>query len=161
MNFTGATHDLVAFGATCLAELLEHGVLPIPCHIVGKGTYIGSNYLLVPVASVHAPRGSSEDAYIYFQSSARMHVEQAFGQLFSRSRVLGSKICFSLRVTIKLIEAAMSMHNFLKNENDVELGQFVSVTEQKEADNKIHALFPYRMQGATSNEKIFGTERRS
>lgn len=106
---------------------------------MGNDPDIGSNYMLLPIASVHAPEGSPEDAYNYFESSARMHVEQACGQLLIRWRVLGSWLRSSLRATIKLIEAAMSLRNFCINANYIELGQFVPATEQKEADGMVHA----------------------
>lgn len=92
--------------------------------------------MLVPIASVQEPAGSPEDAHNYFQSFARMHVEKAFGPQLSKRLALRSRLGVSLRNTIKLNEWTMALHNFFKDGNDVEFGQFLSVTEQKEADDR-------------------------
>ena len=56
------------------------------------------------------------DAYNFFQSSLRMQVEQAFGYLVNKWRIL-RQMDFSLEVSIEIIIVTMKLHNFCINQN--------------------------------------------
>eukprot|EP00171_Calliarthron_tuberculosum_P003357 IDg3357t1 len=114
INCVGSTHDSIAFSATKLVDELEDKLIPVPYHLVDDDAYTCSNYMLVPVSAIRAPPGSAADAYNFFQSSLRIHVDQAFGQLLTRWRLLGSRLSFSLRSTVHIIECTMALHNFCK-----------------------------------------------
>lgn len=59
--------------------------------------------------------GSNEDDYNYFHSSCRIYVECAFGEIDSRWGIFWRPLRFSLDHNIKIIEAALKLHNFILN----------------------------------------------
>lgn len=143
----GSTHDSLAFGVSKLAAELEAGALPMPYHIVGDDAYSCTDYLLTPVPSRLAPPGSPSDAYNFFQSSLRMHVEQAFGQLLTRWRLLGSRLRFNLQLNVNIILAAMALHNFCADVRDIDLYCFTSPEERLAATELTSAWMSDHSQG--------------
>lgn len=71
----GPTHDSVAFNVSSYDEKLRKGQLPPGYWIAGDDAYVCDEYIITPLpASVCTPR-SVEDAFNFFQSSHRMHIE--------------------------------------------------------------------------------------
>eukprot|EP00171_Calliarthron_tuberculosum_P012339 IDg12339t1 len=138
INCVGSTHDSIVFSATKLVYELEDKLIPVPYHLVGDDAYTCSNYMLVPVPAMRAPRGSVADAYNFFQCPLRIHVEKAFGQLLTRWRLLGSHPSFSLRSTVRIIETAMALHNFCKDVNDVHLRDDATAAELAEVHHLVN-----------------------
>ena len=59
-----------------------------------------------------APAGTPEDAFNFYLSSLRVHVEQSFGQLLARWRLLGMRMCSTVELNARLIHAATILHNY-------------------------------------------------
>jgi hypothetical protein len=55
---------------------------------------------------------TGSDAFNFFHSSLRMHVEQAFGILVQRFVILWQKLTFSLPACILVLSACFRLHNF-------------------------------------------------
>ena len=72
---TGSTNDELAFSISRLAQALETGLLPSSFYLVGDEAYACSSFLLTPVSGRTIIRGGPVDAYNFFQSSMRTHVE--------------------------------------------------------------------------------------
>ena len=108
----GSTYDSLAFSRSSLASELANGLLPEPFYIVDDDAYNALDYLLTPISPRLAGPNSPEDAYNFFQSSLRMHVEQAFGQLMARWRLLGMSLKYSIHLNGAIFQAAMALHNF-------------------------------------------------
>jgi hypothetical protein len=70
----GSSHDSTAFYVTPLYQKITKGKLPFPYYIVADDAYEHSNSLLTPIPG----RGltPSDDAYNYWLSSSRTHIEQ-------------------------------------------------------------------------------------
>lgn len=75
----GSAHDSLAFSSSALALQLEGSILPLPFYMVRGDAYDLKDYLLTPILSYMARPNIPQDAYNYFQSSLRLHVEKAFG----------------------------------------------------------------------------------
>ena len=57
--------------------------LPGRFYLIGDAAYPSSNKVLVPFPGSLMPDQPHKDAFNYFQSSARMAIEQAFGIMVS------------------------------------------------------------------------------
>ena len=66
--------------------------------------------LITPVPSSHA--SSEENAFNFFHSSLRMHVEQAFGMLTAKWGIFQKPLGFPMRESSRIIAVAMKLHNF-------------------------------------------------
>jgi hypothetical protein len=61
---------------------------------------------------LHDHLGVSSDAFNFYQSSLRMHVEQAFGMLVQRFGITWRKLTFSLPTSTLVLSAWFFLHNF-------------------------------------------------
>ena len=102
--------------------LYEHGL-----YILGDSAYTLESFLLCPYLQPH-PK-SSEDAFNFHHSSARITAECAFGEIDLRWGILWKRLMCSLEHSALIIEGAMCLHNYLvdyresnkeKNEWDVD-----------------------------------------
>ncbi|CAN0420662.1 unnamed protein product, partial [Pylaiella littoralis] len=79
MNCPGSQNDRTAFKHSGFDNLID--TLPDGCFIVGDAAYPPSHRVLVPYPGTAISR--SQDAYNFYQSQARISIEQAFGILVS------------------------------------------------------------------------------
>jgi hypothetical protein len=117
----GATLDSLAFSLSVLWEVLENSALPVGYWIAGDEAYTYSDYLLTPWPSSVAKTDVAKDAFNFYQSSLRIHIEQAFGQLVRRFGILSKPIQFSIYSALAIVHACMCIHIFIiyqRNAND-------------------------------------------
>jgi DDE superfamily endonuclease len=78
----GSTHDAIACRVSSLAALLDSGELAPKYWVAADDAYVCGRSILTP----HSIRNLSvaNDCYNFYQSSARIRIEQAFGQLVGR-----------------------------------------------------------------------------
>lgn len=115
--FTGATHDSLAFSISGLRRELEKGIINSVFYIIGDEAYLCTNYLITPVPMSFA--GNKEDIFNHFSSSLPLHIEQAFGTLFARWRILKGGLNFSAGKSTDIVCLCMKLHNCII-ENDRE-----------------------------------------
>jgi hypothetical protein len=81
----GGTHDGLAFRLSSLREAMSQGYLPAQYFLVGDAAYSGQAAQLVTPYSVRKNKlPIEEDAFNFYQSSHRVVIERAFGQLVGR-----------------------------------------------------------------------------
>ena len=108
---TGATHDALAYSVSGLKREIDKGALFGIFYIVGDEAYTLSNSLITPCPKSNAD--VDQDNFNFFQSSMRMHIEQAFGMLVSRWRILRGGLQYSVAISTKIICLLMKLHNFI------------------------------------------------
>ena len=113
---TGSTHDSVALEISNLGSFLRAGKLPDVFWIAGDNAYAVSETVLTPFGRSYARPGSYEDAFNYFLSSMRVHVEQAFGILCARFKILESPLAYEFVNNLATIEALLLLHNWCLDE---------------------------------------------
>lgn len=79
MNCPGSCNDRTAFKHSGFGKVLHK--LPPCCYIVGDAAYPASDRILVPYPGTSLTR--SQDSYNFYQSQARISIEQAFGIMAS------------------------------------------------------------------------------
>ena len=134
----GSTHDSLAFSASSLSSELANGLLPKPFYIVEDDSYTASDYLLTPISPRLAQTDSLEDAYNFFQSSLRMHVEQALAQSMSHRRLLGMSLKHSIHFNGAIVQAAMALHNFRIKQQDANIDVAIDTADKNEVESLIH-----------------------
>jgi DDE superfamily endonuclease len=116
----GSTRDSLAFALSSLYTFLEEGGLP-PCYwIAGDSAYTCTEYLLTPYskAALLLPGSeTSRDAYNFYHSSHRVHIEQAFGLLVRRFGIFWRPLAFDLPRYGVFVGVAMGLHNWCINHN--------------------------------------------
>lgn len=114
---TGSTHDSLAFSVSGLKREIDKGILGTCYYIVGDEAYSCTEHIITPFSKSGAD--TDQDNFNFFLSSLRMHVEQAFGMLVARWRILRGGLEFSVNKSTNLICLLMKLHNFVL-ENDRE-----------------------------------------
>ena len=110
----GASHDSSAWNETKLMELMEELKPKLKEHgffIVGDSAYPLSVYLQVPYPK--AKPSTPEDAFNFWLSNSRIHIECTFGELIMRFGLFWRTLRFDLDVCAKVVRAAAKLHNFL------------------------------------------------
>ena len=77
--------------------------------IAGDEAYVCSNHLLAPIPGSLAT--DAEDAFHFYHSSLRMHVEQAFGIFVKKFKIL-KRLEFPVADYATVIVLKMKLHNF-------------------------------------------------
>jgi DDE superfamily endonuclease len=88
MKFVGSAHDRISFAVSELYARLSSGDLPNGFSIAGDEAYECNNNVLTPWPSSNLD--DAKDAFNFYQSSLRMHIEQCFGQVVARFRICGA-----------------------------------------------------------------------
>jgi len=84
----GPTHDSVAFEVSSFAENLRNGLLPNGYWIAADDAYVSDETIITPLPISQSATGTHGDAFNFYQSSLRMHIEQAFGIMMARWGIL-------------------------------------------------------------------------
>ncbi|CAN0370138.1 unnamed protein product, partial [Ectocarpus sp. 12 AP-2014] len=110
MNCPGSQNDRTAFKHSGFDALLSK--MPPDCFIVGDAAYPASNRVLVPYPGTALTR--SQDAYNFYQSQARISIEQAFGILVKTWGILWKPLAIRLDRVGHVMNAIVRLHNFLR-----------------------------------------------
>lgn len=119
----GSTHDSVAFAMSSLWRSLQSARLPAGFWLAGDAAYICSEYLLTPhskSALGEEAHRVSREAFNFFQSSHRVHIEQAFGMLVARWGILWRPLSVAFSRSALIVAVAMRLHNFCREHDSEE-----------------------------------------
>ena len=111
----GKTHDSVAYmkapGLREFIESLDTGRF----FVVGDAAYIVTNKLLTPFKGSQR-ENRDRDAFNFFLSQLRIKIEQAFGMMVEKWRILKRPFTRNIGVAANIIMACARLHNFCINE---------------------------------------------
>ena len=129
---TGSTHDALAFSTSALSNALADVLLPRSFYLVGDEAYACALYLLTPVSACAAKLNTAANAYNYFQSSLHVHIEQSFGLLIARWRLLGTDLRYNMDLNARLIIVSMCLHNYCIDTAEKAIHDFITAEEEEE-----------------------------
>ena len=89
---------------------VEEGVLGEYFSIVGDEAYTISVYIIVPFPA--SKLTEDKDNFNFYLSSLRIHIEQTFGILVARWRILRDHLDLSLEHCTSIMSVCMKLHNF-------------------------------------------------
>ena len=110
----GSAHDSKVFKSS---ELYQHLMLisddlhEKELYLVGDSAYALRGFIMVPIDN--AKPGTQEDAFNYFLSSQRIHVECAFGEIDRRFGIFWKPLEGKLANHQYTIDACMRLHNYI------------------------------------------------
>jgi len=121
----GSSHDSSALAMSSLADLLKKndGGIKEKYWIAGDAAYVCTNRLLTPWPGKNLP--VSKDCFNYWQSSARIHIEQAFGILVARWGIFWRPMRVRLFKASRIVMVCCKLHNFI-----IDNSQTVTVPRQ-------------------------------
>jgi len=116
----GACHDSTAFAGTHLGQILLDSTHELTVALINAGhclvadeAYAASEVLAVPWPG--SGRGDQwKDSYNFYQSSSRIHIEQAFGMLSWRWGVFWRTLRVPFAKRPSLVRACFRLHNFCR-----------------------------------------------
>jgi hypothetical protein len=136
----GSCHDSVAFTDTKLYDLLSRKQKFLHDNrffLVGDSAYNMESFLLVPYDK--PPPRSSEDTYNFYHSSARIHIECAFGEIVMRFGLLWRTLRFDIAFVGQILNAACLLHNFIVDERLLNNGNGDNYASPALADDTVVA----------------------
>jgi len=96
--------------------------------IAGDEAYVCTELLITPFPASQADEW--EDSFNFYHSSLRMHVEQAFGMMVARWRILREGLEFSVERDARIICLAAKLHNFCIEQNSEPFTTVLSSSEE-------------------------------
>jgi DDE superfamily endonuclease len=112
----GSSHDIMALEMSSLGRLLKRSDgIPEGHWIAGDEAYTCTNRLLTPWPG----RGmdASRDCFNYWLSSARIHIEKAFGMLVGRWGILWRPMRLRVAKASQVALVCCKLHNFIIDHN--------------------------------------------
>ena len=125
----GCTHDSVAHALSAFGDYIESGDVPYEFWVAGDEAYKCTEYVITPFPHSQVQRLSFEEAFNFFQSSHRIHVEQAFGVIIRRWEMLEVGLNFNLKNTTPIIKTIFLLHNFCCEESEFTARKPASLAE--------------------------------
>ena len=89
---------------------VQDGLLGEYFWVVGDDAYPVSESIIVPYHS--STLTEDQDNFNFYFSSLRIHIEQAFGILVARCRILRDRLDFGLEHCTAIMSVAMKLHNY-------------------------------------------------
>lgn len=112
----GSVHDAAVFRDSRIFEMFGISNLSTNYHIIADGAFPLLKWLMKPYTKKEL--NATEINFNYRLSSARMTVENAFGRLKGRWRILSKRMDFSLSHCKNIIKACLILHNLCEINND-------------------------------------------
>jgi DDE superfamily endonuclease len=127
----GSTHDSSAYAMSSLFTTLSSGALPRGYWVAGDEAYVCGEGLITP----HSCRqlNEAQDCFNYWQSSARIHIEQEFGILVGRCGILWRPLRTSVAKSTLIIVTLAKIHNFI-----IDSGGMLTVPRASDFDCASH-----------------------
>lgn len=127
----GSTHDAMAHAVSSLGMYLSEVGLPEAFWIAGDEAYTCNENLITPYPASQS--GPEERNFNFFLSVHRVHIEQAFGQLVARWRILRDGLEYSLSRNARIICLCMKLHNFCIDNDERQFSSTLSNIEKAKA----------------------------
>jgi hypothetical protein len=109
----GGTNDVHAFAKTKLKQLVDD--LPVGKYILADNAYVPTEHLLTPFSG--SQKSIPElDSFNFYLSQLRIKIEQAFGLMTTKWRILRRPLQVKLKNVGTIIMAISRLHNFVISE---------------------------------------------
>lgn len=113
----GSCNDASIFNYSKLKELIQKDDVDQKFHIIGDGAFPLMECLMKPYL-IHAQMPEKEKNFNKRLSRARVAVEDAFGRLKGRWRILIKQSEFDVENTINIIQSCIYLHNLCEQKKD-------------------------------------------
>jgi hypothetical protein len=108
-NFSGSTHDALAWQMCSFKKLLDDGRLDPRYFVIGDEAFPCTNQMVSPWPGRGI--GRWKDSFNYWLSHSRQCIERAFGMLVKRWGIFWRKFLFSQERWSMVIITCMKLHN--------------------------------------------------
>jgi hypothetical protein len=118
-QWSGGTHDCLAWEGSFMKRVLDEGRLPDKYFVIGDEAFVNTPQFLVPWSG--RGLGPWKDAFNYFLSFARQCIERAFGLLTKRWGVFWRRLECAMERWGLVCNVAAKLHNFCIDEGEVDV----------------------------------------
>jgi len=115
-NFTGSTHDSIAWNLTALSDAIDNGRLPPQFYLIGDEAFSNTDQMLSPWPG--RGLGRWKDSFNYWLSHSRQCVERGFGMLVMRWGIFWRKLTCDFERWTLVISVCMKLHNYCIDRGD-------------------------------------------
>lgn len=139
IGFPGKCHDAGIFQTSELKAHIENGKIPKEYHLIGDGAFPLTVNMMKPFPGNNLE--PEQRQFNYRLSRARMTVENTFGRLKARWRILIKFSEMDFKKTVMMITTCCILHNMCENEDSVvykdwldEVAEFDNVYSQPDQE---------------------------
>ncbi|XP_030757991.1 putative nuclease HARBI1 [Sitophilus oryzae] len=121
IGYPGSTHDARVFRNSDLGQMIEENpnmLFPANSHILRDSAYKNTNYVLTPYRD-NGHLTQIQKNYNFKHSSTRVCIEQSFGLLKGRFRILKHVNIYRTELIPPLVLACCVLHNICMQKNDM------------------------------------------
>lgn len=138
-GWAGATHDSRILRNSPFYNLFNNNILPRPprTYILGDGGYANNNWLLAPYKD-NGHLTNIQNHYNYKHSATRIKIEQAFGLLKSRWRILRNPIEVDVEIVPHIVTCCCILHNICEERKEL-IDQFDIIPDSGLISNGIQS----------------------
>lgn len=135
MGWPGRSHDAAVWKSSALGLKFENGEINIPpeSHLLEDSAYPLRTYLLTPYRD-NGFLSPTQKKYNYYHSSTRVCIEQAFGILKGKFRILKFLHIYNIQEGKRIVNACIVLHNFIINNEKLDLEE---IDNEDEIDNEV------------------------
>jgi hypothetical protein len=140
----GSTPDGIAWNSSILGLRLCREALTAGFRIAGDAAHPCRTGIITPWTAgqlLDDEFGVSREAYNFYRSNLRMHVEQAFGILVQRFVTLWRKLMCSLPAKVLVLSACFRLHNFCIEHGEATTGAVLGPQERSVSDAAFQQWF--------------------
>jgi len=112
----GGANDIAAFRKTQCSKIVQN--LPLRKFLIGDNAYVCSETLLTPFSGLEIDE-PAKDAFNFYLSHLRIRIEQTFGMMTTKWRILCQPLKVYLKNVGKIFMCITTLHNFCINEGCV------------------------------------------
>ncbi|XP_055390197.1 putative nuclease HARBI1 [Condylostylus longicornis] len=156
VGYPGSCHDAAMWNASPLKEAITNGsiVVPLDNHLIGDGAYALQTYMMVPFKE-NGFLTECESKYNTALSSTRVFVEQAFGILKKKWRMLNHLELQNIKVSKTIIMASIVLHNIIIDNERVTINDMCEVETDADAiDTAESSILDFQTEAVNKRNRL-------
>jgi hypothetical protein len=155
-NYSGSTHDALAWQMSAFKKMLDDGRLDPRYFVIGDEAFPCTDQMLSPWPGRGI--GRWKDSFNYWLSHSRQCIERAFGMLVKRWGIFWCKFLFSFDRWSLVIITCMKLHNVCID-RDVTLPTRRYAHDQEQGDEEIVLINNDPERDALLRDRAVGARR--
>ena len=112
------SYDLRAFESTSLSDVIKHPNFPAGKYLIGDNEYLNSDHSVTPFSGADI-NDEAKSNFNLFVSQIRIKMEQEFGFMTNKWRILRRPMRCRLSTTAKVMLCISILHNYVINQGEV------------------------------------------
>ncbi|XP_055377139.1 putative nuclease HARBI1 [Condylostylus longicornis] len=155
IGWPGRAHDASVWHKSPIGKALKEGTQTLPnnSHLVGDCAYPLHTYLMTPFKD-YGKLTEKQRKFNYYLSSQRVHIEQSFGILKQKFKILDFINCRDLCQVKYIVMACVTLHNFIIDNSNERLDEIIYANYEEESDVFADNVDEHDIEASTKRNEL-------